>query len=89
MNIGRIVGITLLSFVDALVPSTATAVVVLYLFLGRTGDASPFTLAAAAGGIVFVGTLTVGFALTKVGHGPFPVTRATKRIYRWWSRSWF
>jgi C4-dicarboxylate-specific signal transduction histidine kinase len=36
-----------------------------------------------------VGTLVVGFAMTTFGHGPFPVTRLTKRLWEWWHRPWF
>ncbi|WP_436923675.1 hypothetical protein [Halosimplex amylolyticum] len=86
----RAVGVALLSLVDALVPSAVTALTVLFLAVDPTVDAArPYVLAAGSGAVVFVGTLTVGFALTMLGHGPFPVTRATKRVWQWWNRPWF
>jgi len=90
MNPLRAVGVGVLSVVDALVPSAVAALTVLFLATDSAVDASnPYVLSAGAGGLVFVGTLVVGFALTMAGHGPFPVTRATKRVWQWWNRPWF
>lgn len=90
MNLLRAVGVAILRLVDALVPSALTGLVVFFVTVDAGLDAwSPFTLAGGAGALVFVGTLGVGFALTVFGHGPFPVTRATKRVWQWWHRSWF
>ncbi|WP_415382860.1 hypothetical protein [Halosimplex sp. TS25] len=90
MKVVRAIGIALLSLVDALVPSVVAALTVLFFAVDPTVDAArPYVLAAGSGAAVFVGTLAVGFALTTLGHGPFPVTRATKRVWQWWHRPWF
>jgi|GEM_PF-1497095 len=86
----RAVGVAALSIVDALVPSVVAGLTVLFFAVDPTVDAArPYLLAGGAGAMVFVGTLTVGFATTMLGHGPFPVTRATKRLWSWWNRPWF
>ncbi|WP_123537258.1 type I phosphoribosyltransferase [Halosimplex salinum] len=86
----RAVGVALLSLVDALVPSVLAALATLFFTADATvGAENPLLLSAAAGGVVFAGTLTVGFVATLLGHGPFPATRATKRIWQWWHRPWF
>ena len=90
MNLLRAVGVAILRLVDALVPSALVGLVVFYFATDPAFEAwNALTLAAGAAGVVFVGTLALGFVLTMVGHGPFPVTRATKRVWQWWHRPWF
>jgi len=90
MNPLRAVGVVILSLVDALVPSVLAALTVFFLGVDLPGEASQrVLLAAGAGAVVFVGTLVVGSVMTVLGHGPFPVTRATKRLWQWWHRPWF
>jgi len=90
MNVLRVVGVAFLSVVDALVPSVVAALTVLFFAVDPWVDAAnPWLLSAGAGVAVFVGTLAVGFAMTMLGHGPFPVTRLTKRLWSWWHRPWF
>ncbi|QLH79754.1 hypothetical protein HZS55_21740 [Halosimplex rubrum] len=86
----RVVGVAFLSVVDALVPSVVAALTVLFFAVDPWVDAAnPWVLSTGAGAVVFVGTLAVGFATTMLGHGPFPVTRLTKRLWQWWHRPWF
>ncbi|ELZ25648.1 hypothetical protein C475_09324 [Halosimplex carlsbadense 2-9-1] len=86
----RVVGVTILSIVDALVPSVLATLTVFFFVVDPWVDAAnPLLLSAGAGAIVFVGTLVVGFAMTMLGQGPFPVTRLTKRLWQWWHRPWF
>jgi hypothetical protein len=87
----RAVGVAVLSIVDALVPSAVVAALtVLFVAVDPWVDAAnPWILSAGAGVAVFLGTLAVGFAMTMLGHGPFPVTRLTKRLWEWWHRPWF
>ncbi|WP_135362805.1 hypothetical protein [Halosimplex halophilum] len=90
MKVLRAVGVAALSIVDALVPSVVAALAVLFISADPWVDAAnPWLLAAIAGVVAFLGTLAVGFSMTLLGHGPFPVTRLTKRLWEWWHRPWF
>ena len=83
MKPGRALGIAVLSLVDALVPTFVAAFLVLSSTSYWLHDAAnPLTLAAGAGALAFVGTLTVGVAATLLGYGPFPATKATKFVWR-------
>jgi zinc transporter ZupT len=83
MKPGRALGIAVLSRVDALVPTVVAAFLVFSSTSYWLYDAvNPVVLAAGAGVLAFVGTLTVGVAATLLGYGPFPATKAAKFVWR-------
>jgi len=83
MKPGRALGIAVLSLVDALVPTVVAAFLVFTSTSYWMHDVvNPALLAAGAGILAFVGTLTVGLAATLLGYGPFPATKAAKFVWR-------
>ncbi|WP_459194908.1 hypothetical protein [Halosimplex sp. J119] len=86
----RAVGVALLSLVDAFVPAVVAALATLAFTADATvGVSNPLLWTGAVGTVVFVAVLAVGFVATLLGYGPFPATRATKRLWQWWHRPWF
>ena len=86
MGVGRAVGLVILSLVDALVPTAlAFGMAFLSALYWREHLVDPLRVAAGAAAVAFVGTLTVGTVSYLSGHGPFPATKAAKRVFRVWT----
>jgi hypothetical protein len=87
MRLVRVLGLVFLSVVDALIPTVVAALAAFFFAVDPLVEAAdPLVIAAGAGACAFVGTLTVGLAANLLGYGAFPATRATKWLYRQWTR---
>jgi len=82
MKVLRAVGVAILRFLDALVPTVVAAVLAfLSVPYWAMDHVNPFLVAAGAAGLAFVGTLTVGTVASLAGYGPFPATQAAKWLW--------
>jgi hypothetical protein len=90
MRPGRAVGLAILSLLDALVPTVVAFFLALFAVPYWADDiVNPLVLAGWAAAAAFVVTLTVGTASYLAGYGPYPATKAAKRVWKWsWHYSW-
>jgi len=78
----RVVGVAILRFLDALVPTVVAAVLAFLSVPYWAMDAvNPLLVAAGAAALAFVGTLTAGTVASLAGYGPFPATQAAKWLW--------
>lgn len=81
MNVGRLLGLAILSLLDALVAG-AFAAVLAWLFFPIVWASTRVELAVVAAGLVAGIVLAIGLALAGLGKRPFPATRTVEAVAR-------
>jgi hypothetical protein len=91
MGIGRAIGYGLLALVDAVVPTVVAMFVVAFTLVGHdVGGYGGGTVALAAGGVTFLGTLGASAVSHARGGTPFAFTRLAKVAWHffWYWPPW-